>query len=201
LRRKLRKVDAAGVEVVTAPPAEAPQAVATLLRLHAEQWRGRGITPEHVTERFTTHLTEAVTRMARAGQAQLVYYRLEGEVLACQVNLVGHGFLGYYLAGISPRLKERIDVASMQVRSDVERALAAGVPRYSMLRGTEDYKMRWRPEVVVNERLLLARDDAIGTGGYPLLVRAEQGVKAFGKKGMTWMSRARDRLIALVDRG
>jgi CelD/BcsL family acetyltransferase involved in cellulose biosynthesis len=200
LRRKLRKVDAAGVEITTAAPDEVPTAVATLLRLHAEQWRGRGITPEHLTERFAAHLTEAATRMAGEGQAQLVCYRVEGEVLACQVNLVGHQFLGYYLAGVSPRLRERIDVASMQVRSDIERTLAAGIPRYSMLRGHEDYKLRWRPEVVANERLLLARNDRIGAGGYPLVVRAEKAAITFAKERMPWMRGVHATLSALVGR-
>ncbi|MGY1805918.1 GNAT family N-acetyltransferase [Blastococcus sp. SYSU D00669] len=194
LRRKLRKLEASGVKATVVPPHEARDAVGVLLRLHAEQWAGRGINPEHLSDRFAGHLLEAVPRMVADGSAAVVAYSVGGEVLGCQLDLLGHDFLGYYLAGISPRLKQLIDVASMQVGNDVELARAAGLPRYSMLRGTEDYKLRWRPDVVPNQRLLLGRPGVLGARGYPHLVRGRTAAVRFAKDRAPWARTVRDRL-------
>jgi CelD/BcsL family acetyltransferase involved in cellulose biosynthesis len=161
LRRKLRKSDALGIEIETVPAEKVVEAVDLLLRLHEEQWRGRGINPEHLSSRFSAHLVEALPRMVVDGQALVVQCRLDGECLASHVDLLGQQFLGHYLAGISPRLKERIDVSSLLVREDATLTAAAGLPRYSMLRGREDYKLRWRPEEVSSGRLLLCRPGSL----------------------------------------
>ncbi len=157
LRRKLRKTDALDIDIRTVPAETAAEAVDALLRLHEEQWRGRGINPEHLTPRFSAHLNEAVPRMVAEGQALVVQSRLDGELLESHIDLLGRQFLGHYLAGISPRLKALIDVSSLLVREDLALTVAAGLPRYSMLRGQEDYKLRWRPEEVSATRLLLGR--------------------------------------------
>ncbi|MCU1605705.1 MAG: Acetyltransferase involved in cellulose biosynthesis, CelD/BcsL family, partial [Modestobacter sp.] len=172
LRRKLRKVDQLGVQVTGTPAADVPAGVAALLALHEEQWRGRGGNPEHLTPRFTQHLTEALTRLVADGQARLAQYRIDGELVAAQIDLLGHDTLSYYLAGVSPRLRELADVSSMLVRHDLEQAVAAGLPRYSMLRGLEDYKYRWRPDPVQQHRVVLSRPGLLAGAGYPLLVRA-----------------------------
>ena len=62
-RAKLRKLDKLRVEERSVPAAEVPVAVAALLRLHGLQWRGRGVTPEHLRPRFAEHLTRAATGM------------------------------------------------------------------------------------------------------------------------------------------
>ncbi len=182
IRRKLRRIDEAGVTASTVPAAAVPGAVADMLRLHREQWRGRGITPEHLTARFADHLTEAFSRMVPSDQAMVVAYHLDGEPVAVQLELLGHRFLGYYLAGISPRLRERIDTATLLVRNDVGLALKAGLPRYSMMRGEEDYKLRWRPDRVQNTRLLLSRPGRLGGAGLPALTAARAAAVAWGKR-------------------
>ncbi|WP_448625835.1 GNAT family N-acetyltransferase [Geodermatophilus sp. URMC 64] len=194
LRRKLRKLDASGVEATTLPVEEVADAVATLLRLHAEQWTGRGIDPEHLSDRFAAHLTEAVPRMVADGSAVVVVYSLGGEVLGCQLDVLSHDLLGYYLAGISPRLKGLIDVASLQVSHDLELARAAGLPRYSMLRGTEDYKLRWRPETVPNERLLLSRPGSPGAWPYLHAVDGRAAALRIARQRAPWLRQVRDRL-------
>ena len=187
LRRKLRRVDAAGVTVDRVPAEKVPDALPAMLALHREQWRGRGINPEHETARFAAHLGEAVARMARTGQAVAVEYRLEGELLAGQLHLLGHDFLGYYLAGVSPRLKERVDVASMLIRNDVELTVASGLSRYSMLRGREDFKLRWRPDEVRNRRLLLARPGMAGTLGYAAVAQVRGAAVRLAKRRAPWL--------------
>ncbi|MEV7541720.1 GNAT family N-acetyltransferase [Streptomyces sp. NPDC089915] len=157
VRAKLRKTDAAGIEEHEVTEHEVPQAVRTLLRLHEKQWRGRGVTPEHLRPRFAEHLTRATRRMVRAGEGRLTEFRLDGKVVAANVTLMSAALSGGYLYGADPGLRERkVDVATLLLRHEAGRALEEGRPVVSFLRGNEPYKNHWRPETVVNQRLLLA---------------------------------------------
>ncbi|MFF4320965.1 GNAT family N-acetyltransferase [Streptomyces sp. NPDC001568] len=157
VRAKLRKTDAAGIEEHEVTEPEVPQAVRTLLRLHEKQWRGRGVTPEHLKPRFAEHLTRATRRMVRAGEGRLTEFRLDGKVVAANVTLLSAGLSGGYLYGADPDLRERkVDVATLLLRYETGRALADGRPVVSFLRGSEPYKNHWRPETVVNQRFLMS---------------------------------------------
>ncbi|QES48696.1 glycosyl transferase family 1 [Streptomyces venezuelae] len=157
VRAKLRKVDASGIEEHEVTEHEVPRAVRSLLRLHEKQWRGRGVTPEHLRPRFAEHLTRATRRMVRSGHGRLTEFRLDGKVVAANVTLLSSGLSGGYLYGADPELRARkVDVATLLLRHEARRALADGREVVSFLRGTEPYKNHWRPEVVVNQRLLLA---------------------------------------------
>jgi CelD/BcsL family acetyltransferase involved in cellulose biosynthesis len=165
-RRKIRKVEQLGVERVESAPADVPAAIPGLIRLHEAQWAGRRGNPEHLTERFRAFLAEALPAMVARSQAVVVEYRVDGELMAAEVDLIGHRQLAYYFAGISPALRERIDTAALLVSSALDRATRLGREEYSFLRGDEDYKFRWRPDEVVATRLLLARPGLLGSAGY-----------------------------------
>ncbi|MFC6984870.1 GNAT family N-acetyltransferase [Streptomyces cirratus] len=157
VRAKLRKTDAAGIEEHEVTEHEVPGAVRTLLRLHEKQWRGRGVTPEHLKPRFAEHLTRATRRMVRAGEGRLTEFRLDGKVVAANVTLLSAALSGGYLYGADPDLRDRkVDIATLLLRYETGRALAEGRPVVSFLRGNEPYKNHWRPETVVNQRLLLS---------------------------------------------
>src|ERR671913_581936 len=166
LRRKLRKIDQLGVQRSEVAPADVPRAVTDLIRLHEDQWQGRRGNPEHLVDRFHSHLANAVAPMIARGQAVFVEYRVDGELLASEVDLIGHERLDYYLAGISPALRQRIDTAVLLVSSALERAAQLEKKDYSFLRGTEDYKFRWRPDEVVATRIVLARPGPLRSAGY-----------------------------------
>ncbi|WP_405643172.1 GNAT family N-acetyltransferase [Streptomyces uncialis] len=163
-RAKLRKLDALGVRQRVVDADEAGAALGNLLELHRLQWQGRKVTAEHLRPRFREHLARAVVPMIRSGHAAVTEFTLDGTVVAVDLTLLAPGITGGYLAGAHPGLRSRkADVATMLLRSDTEKCAAApdgGVGRggvLSMLRGDEPYKHHWRPETVVNQRLLLAR--------------------------------------------
>ncbi|MFI1013847.1 GNAT family N-acetyltransferase [Streptomyces sp. NPDC020965] len=157
VRAKLRKIDAARIEGRPVTEHEVPTAIGQLLRLHELQWRGRGVTAEHLRPRFAEHLMRATRRMIRDGDAALTEYRMDGEVVAVGVALFSGRLTGGYLYGAHPGLRERkIDVATMLLRHDTELAARTGRRVVSLLRGSEPYKNQWRPEPVINQRLLLA---------------------------------------------
>ncbi|GGZ49613.1 GNAT family N-acetyltransferase [Streptomyces subrutilus] len=157
VRAKLRKTDAAGIEEHEVTEDEVPRAVRSLLRLHEKQWRGRGVNPEHLRPRFAEHLTRAARRMVRTGEGRMTEFRLDGKVVAANVTLLSAGLSGGYLYGADPDLRAlKVDVGTLLLRHEAERALADGRPVVSFLRGSEPYKNHWRPETVVNQRFLLA---------------------------------------------
>jgi CelD/BcsL family acetyltransferase involved in cellulose biosynthesis len=153
-----------------------------LIRLHAAQWAGRRGNPEHLTERFRAFLTEALPVMVARSQAVVVEYRVDGEPVAAEVDLLGHRQLAYYLAGISPTLRERIDTAVLLVSSALDRAGRLGRQEYSFLRGDEDYKFRWRPDEVIATRLLLARPGLLGSAGYVAMTTTSAAVLGLARR-------------------
>lgn len=196
LRRKLRKIDQLGVERTEVAPADVPRAVSDLIRLHEAQWDGRRGNPEHLTDRFRSHLTDALAPMITRGQAVFVEYRVDGELMASEVDLVGHEQLAYYLAGISPALRQRIDTAVLLVSGALEHAVRLDKNEYSFLRGLEDYKFRWRPDEVQATRILLARPGALGSIGYLAAAAVSRGSLAIARRML--QGRARDLARAVM---
>ncbi|MEC4020192.1 GNAT family N-acetyltransferase [Streptomyces sp. H27-D2] len=156
-RDKLRKLDALGIEHRMVPEHEVPAAVANLLRLHGLQWRGRGVTPEHLKPRFAEHLARATRQMVGTGDTLLTEFRLDDRVLATDVTLMSADLAGGYLYGAHPDLRAKADIATMLLRREATHASETGRSVLSLLRGAESYKQRWQPVTVTNGRFLLAR--------------------------------------------
>lgn len=156
-RAKLRKIELCGVTAERVPAHQAAEAVHALLDLHVLQWRGRPMNPEHARHRFRRHLSEAVPAMVRDGQAAVTRYRRDGGLVAADLALIGHRFVGAYLYGAVPELRDRVDVALMLLREDLALARDRGRTVVSLLRGEEPYKMKWRPDAVRNQRIVLGR--------------------------------------------
>ncbi|MGY0490200.1 GNAT family N-acetyltransferase [Streptomyces sp. WG-D5] len=174
-RAKMRKLDAAGIERRVVPAAEVGPSVRRLLDLHQLQWQGRKVTTEHVKPRFAEHLSRSATLMAEAGDAVVTEFTLDGAVVAADLTFVSPRLAGGYLYGAHPQLRERkVDVATMLLRSCAQHLQEGSRAEVlSLLRGTEPYKLHWRPEQLVNQRLLLAR-----TGSAPQLAALLAGVRA-----------------------
>ncbi|MBD2900394.1 hypothetical protein amrb99_93980 [Actinomadura sp. RB99] len=157
MRAKLRKIDVRGITVEAVPPEEAADAIGALLEMHARQWRGRPMNPEHSRERFRRHLAEAGAAMVREGRAAVLRYHWDGRLVASDLVLIGHRFVGAYLYGAIPELRDGVDVALMLLREDLALARAHGRQAVNLLRGEEPYKLKWRPRRVQNQRIVLGR--------------------------------------------
>ena len=158
VRAKLRKLTALGVQRQAVRPEEVDSALRRLLELHRLQWQGRKVTGEHLRDRFCEHLVRSVGPMVRSGDAVVTEFRLDDDVVAVDLTLLSRRLAGGYLYGAHPRLRERkADVAVMLLEACAEHTRDGGRAALSLLRGDEPYKHHWRPEPVVNQRLLLAR--------------------------------------------
>jgi len=154
VRAKQRKLSALGVERHAVGPDEVDKALRRLLELHRLQWQGRKVTSEHLRERFYEHLVRSVGPMVRSGDAVVTEFRLDDDVVAVDLTLLSRRLAGGYLYGAHPCLRERkADVAVMLLDACTRQASGT----LSLLRGNEPYKHHWKPEPVVNQRLLLAR--------------------------------------------
>ncbi|MER7111102.1 GNAT family N-acetyltransferase [Streptomyces sp. NPDC000229] len=157
-RSKLRKLDRLGIEEYVVPPTEVPYALQRLLDLHQRQWADRGVTPEHLKPRFAEHLQRAVRSMVESGEAMVTEFRMAGDVVAADLTLMSPLLSGGYLYGAHPVLRDsKVDVATLLLRNGARESSTSGRTTLSLLRGREPYKSHWRPEPVVNQRLMLAR--------------------------------------------
>ncbi|MFJ5773458.1 GNAT family N-acetyltransferase [Streptomyces sp. NPDC093094] len=158
VRAKQRKLRSLGVRRTVVRPDGVDAALRRLLELHRLQWQDRKVTGEHLRPRFGEHLTRSVVPMVRSGDAVVTEFRLDDDVVAVDLTLMSPRLAGGYLYGAHPRLREhKADVAVMLLDACAEHTRDGGRGTLSLLRGNEPYKHHWRPEPVVNQRLLLAR--------------------------------------------
>ncbi|MGW2096944.1 GNAT family N-acetyltransferase [Streptomyces olivaceoviridis] len=188
VRAKLRRLTALGVQRRTVGPEEVDAALDRLLELHRMQWQGRKVTGEHLRPRFREHLVRAVGPMVRSGDAVVTEFRLDNEVVAVDLTLLSGSLAGGYLYGAHPGLRQRkADVAVMLLDACTEHTGGGRRRTLSLLRGDEPYKHHWRPERVVNRRLLMARRRTA-----PLLtaVLCDAGVRQRGREALQrWRER------------
>lgn len=200
VRKKLRKSTELGVTCRPVDTDDAADAVSRLLELHARQWTGRGMTAEHGRPRFARHLTAAVPSMIRGGHAAMLEYSMDGELVASQIHLVGTEFVGSYLAGVAPEARAGFDVAVAMMAQDLELTARLGRPVFTMFRGEESYKLRWHPEPVTNERLLLVRPRSVSGAVVARGALARAGAVRWVKGRAPWVRDARDRVLRLARR-
>jgi CelD/BcsL family acetyltransferase involved in cellulose biosynthesis len=197
VRRRLRRSDELGLVPLDVPADDVAAGVRDLIRLHRAQWEGRGITPEHLRPRFAEHLTAALGRMIPDGSAALTRFCLDGEVVAVELELLGHDVLCGYLLGVDPALYKRMDFFTYLLRHVLRRTAHNGLSTCSMLRGREPYKEHWRPVVVPNRRLLLGRPRSAPAVVWALGARSRTRAVEFARHRAPWLRELAQRLGAL----
>jgi hypothetical protein len=196
VRRRVNQIAKLNLDVREVEPADAPRAVRDLLRLHEAQWQGRGGNPEHTRPAFAAHLASAVPGMIADGQAALLEYRLDNELVAANLVIVGTDLAGGYLYGADPALRDKLDITTLLISTTLPLGFRRGCPTMSMLRGAEPYKQRWRPAESVNRRVLLVRPGSPRGLAYAGAVRARGAAVRWAKARAPWLRGVRDRLRA-----
>ena len=129
------------------------------LDLHVEYWRGRDMTLEHATDRFSAHLRAAAARLTESGTGALYECVRAGTgvVEAADLVLIGHDFTSGFVSGASQHLQRRVEVNTLLVNLWNGVALESAVTEVTMGRGAEPYKLKWCATAGTNSRLVLGR--------------------------------------------
>jgi len=129
--------------------------------LHLEMFRGRDIAPEHLTERFQSHVVAVAGRLTVRGLGGIYEFWRDGEVIASHMLLFGRSFVGEYMFGTTQEARRRFQVSSLNMWNSLNVAQSRGSTRLGQLRGDEKYKLPWASEVIPNCQVILGRHLAV----------------------------------------
>ncbi len=200
-RQTLRRVKEDGVRWELLGQDGVEQATRSCLALHRESWRRRGISPEHLTRRFGSHVVAAAKLMSASGSGEIYEFRRDEEVIASDFVLAGHEYIASYLEGPSEYALRRFQVSSLFMWNWTNVALKRGIPTVNLLRGEERHKLRWNPKIMTNHRLILGRD-RISFAPYAAyhLLRSKVAEYAKSEDTPAWIKPATDRLKGFFPR-
>lgn len=156
-RRALRRAKEDRVVCELAPVEDVEQAAHRLIDLHRQMWQGRHIAPEHLSERFESHVVAAASRLTACNLGGIREFWRNGEVIASHFLLYGRNFVGEFMFGVSQEARRRFQVSSLTMWDLVNVACSRGSTHASQLRGEEAYKLQWATEVVPYHRVILGR--------------------------------------------
>ena len=191
VRRTLRRAEADGVQCELAGADDAEQAARRLIGLHLEMFRGRDIAPEHLTERFQSHVVAVAGRLTVRGLGGIYEFWRDGEVIASHMLLFGRSFVGEYMFGTTQEARRRFQVSSLNMWNSVNVAQSKGTTRLGQLRGDEKYKLPWASEIIPNYQVILGRHLAVWVpyaAYHTLLSRAKR--YAYLEDAPQWAKRA-----------
>lgn len=158
LRRALRRAETSKIERSFASEAEAERAGRRLVDLHREMWEGRPIAPEHKTARFRLLFAAAARRLTAAGLGAVSQFCCDGRVLIASLLLFDRDQVGTYLLGADRDTAAQFQISSLYIWDALNVADDRGVSTVSLLRGSEPYKLRWRPEIKATHRIVVGRN-------------------------------------------
>ena len=157
VRRTLRRAESDGVRCELAGVDEVERASRRWIALHREAWRGRDIAPEHLSRRFASHLETAASRMTVLGLGGISEFWRDDEVIISHFLIFGRDFVAEHLPGATQDALRRYQLSSICIWDAMNIARDRTSSHLDLLRGEEDYKLRWSSRVVPNCRAILGR--------------------------------------------
>ena len=193
VRRTLRRAEADGVRCELAGVGEVERASHRWIVLHREAWRGRDIAPEHLSRRFESHLETAAFRMTVQGLGGVYEFWRDGEVIISHFLLFGRDFVAEHLPGARQDALQRYQLSSLCIWNAMNVADGRASSYLDLLRGEEDYKLRWSSRVVPNYRVILGRRRTVWApyAGYQAL-RSWGRRYASSESAPSWLKKAAD---------
>jgi CelD/BcsL family acetyltransferase involved in cellulose biosynthesis len=157
VRRTLRQAEADGIRCELASAADIENAARRLVALHRELWQGRDIGPEHLSDRFESHIVAAARRMTARAFGGISEFWREERVIISDFVVFGGDFLGTYMVGASQEALRRYQWSSLYIWDALNIARSKDVSQLDLLRGEDPYKLRWDHTVVPLHRMILGR--------------------------------------------
>jgi CelD/BcsL family acetyltransferase involved in cellulose biosynthesis len=202
-RRTLRRAEADGVRCELAGADAVGRAARRWIALHREAWQGRNIVPEHLTQRFQSHLETAARRMTVRGLGGISEFWRDGELIISHFLVFGRDFVGEHLIGARQEALQRYQLSSLCIWDAMNVARSRKSSCLNLLRGEEAYKLRWSTGITTNYQAILGRHLAIWipySGYHALLSRTKR--HAYSEDAPRWTKEAwslyrtlRDKLV------
>jgi CelD/BcsL family acetyltransferase involved in cellulose biosynthesis len=194
-RKTLRRAEEDEVSCKPADHNGVERATRSWLALHREYWQDRGINPEHLTWRFSSHVLAAAKRMSASGSGRIYEFRRGEEVITSDFVLVGHEYVASYLHGANKYARGRFQLNALLMWNWANVAVECNLPTVSMLRGADEHKLRWNPKIIVNHRLILGKH-RISFAPYATyhLLRSKVVEYTESEYAPSWIKPATDRL-------
>lgn len=141
IQRKLRRADAAGVElVIIRPEDDLETAVDLFLRLlqsstfEKREWLNDG-------RRAVFHETAKAAQAA--GTLQLIFLEVNGQKAAALFNFAYRDRIWVYNSGLDPQSFSKLSLGVVITAKAIELAIEQGYATFDFLRGDEEYKYRF----------------------------------------------------------
>ncbi len=140
LRRKLRKFEADGGEVIWHRGAEAVNAgFDTLAELHRMRWTGRSSEYAFSSDQYLAFHRALMHRLDEAGALRLLELRMQGRAIAMRYGYrLGDTFFDLQ-SGFDPEFSD-YSPGELCISNCIERAISEGCTHFDMLRGDYEHK-------------------------------------------------------------
>lgn len=141
LRRSRRLMEEHGGVIDDADPETADGLMDALIRLHTARWHARGENGV-LADAATREMHRSVARQLVGKGLVLRALRFDTRIVACVYGFRSNGVEMCYLNGFDPEWSW-LQPGKLLLADSIDRAIAANIRCFDMLRGQEDYKYRW----------------------------------------------------------
>lgn len=196
-RKTIRRAYEDGLSHRRVPPGETEEAAGTLVKLSREYWRDRWreTSPEHWSREFEDHLKAVTRRVTGKGLGAISEVRGEEEgVVLPQLLFFGESFTADYMVAPKVSTLRHYSFNTLFIYYAMKVAAERGSRQLSLMRGSEDYKWRWSPEVEPNRRVILGKNRArwaLYAAQSVLRIRLSDYAKS--ESSPSWLSRLLER--------
>jgi len=201
-RRSVRRAEEDGVRCELAAAVDAEGAARRFVTLHREQWGEQDVFPEHLTQRFESHLAAATRRMTDRDSGGMFEYWRDAEAIAsCFLVWKESNSVGMYLTGANADAHERYQISSLYMHTAVDVDVGRNSSSVDLLRGEEPYKLLWNAHTIANQRLILG-NRLIAFGPYAGYLALRSRATRYVKSGHAppWVAEIATRLHRLLSR-
>jgi CelD/BcsL family acetyltransferase involved in cellulose biosynthesis len=157
LERELLNTDRVKLHSVTRLD-DLSQAMEILVELHQRRRKMLDEAGCFASARFLAFYRDVVPELLRRGQVQFHWLELDGKPAAAEYQLVGHGIVYAYQAGVDPDVMEQQPGKLINL-AVLRQAIERGDRAFDFLRGDEPYKARFgaQPRPTVEYRVVARR--------------------------------------------
>ena len=152
--RSLRKQH--DVQIGVADASNLDSEMDSLFRLHTRRWRKRWLPGVLSGAKVQAFHRDSAARLLERGWLRLYYLKLDGVTRASLYCFAFRDTMYYYLGGFDPEMA-KYGLGTILTGYAIKEAIEGGFREFDMLRGSEEYKLRWKPELRRNKRVFVRK--------------------------------------------